>query len=107
MPQLQRRQQPLSGQSLVLLLTCCCRPVFSAATAELSFHYKLLAANATSLPAVGGTVNAYAAPGNGNSTLPSVTAGSTTFYNARCVRGLCACEDPDNCTAELDHPLGT
>ena len=63
------------------------RPVYIPSTSTLGFSYAVLASNAT-LPAVGGTVNAYVsassgAEGNAAATLPYVVPGSTTFYNAR------------------------
>lgn len=53
----------------------------------LTFQYVVLPPNST-LPAAGGTVNAYASEGTGAeanaaATLPYVTPGSTTFFNAR------------------------
>ena len=65
----------------------CCRPVYTPAANQLTFQYVVLPANST-LPASGGTVNSYAsettgAEANAATTLPYVTPGSTTFFNAR------------------------
>jgi hypothetical protein len=58
-------------------------------THALYFNYKVLPANESSLPALGGTVNALVAQhnapegGGGNPiVLPYVTPGATTFLNA-------------------------
>ena len=75
-------------QTVVCFLWC--RPVLIEAAMQLTFHYKVLA-NATELPAVGGTVDSYV-DSNGNvTTLPYVVPGSTAFYNARCGAGQCCC----------------
>ena len=56
----------------------------------MTFQYGVLAANNTDLPAVDGTVNAYAAQALSadrsmqNRTLSVVSPGDTVFYSARC-----------------------
>ena len=65
-----------------------CRPAYNPSTNMLTFQYAVLPSNQTALLSTGGTVNDYAtqgtaAEGNAATTLPYVTPGSTTFYNAR------------------------
>lgn len=71
------------------LLDACCawyRPVFTEATNQMTFQYRVLA-NATDLMSEGGAVDSYVDKNGTFSTLPYIVPGSTAFYNARCAMG--------------------
>ena len=71
------------------------RPMYDQMSNTMTFQYGVLAANNTDLPAVDGTVNAYAVQALSadrsmqNRTLSVVSPGDTVFYSARCVRATC------------------
>ena len=71
---------------LNLLLICLCRPKLNVKGRTLSFMYKALPENETSLVATGGTVNTLVASQTAMAAaaLPAVATGST-YYNATLV----------------------
>lgn len=73
-----------NGQDKTVLLKLS-TPMYMPSAGAITLQYVVIAANQTI--ASGGTVNSYAsqgssAEGNSAATLPYVTPGSTTFYNA-------------------------